>query len=202
MNLLTHFTDEQPGAFRWTNPPDGWQPLVGGGLRVRVPARVDYFQDPSGRTSADTAPYLWLPAQGDFTAKAHIRHAFQNVYDAGAIMVRQDAMHWVKLCFEATDIGTHAVVSVVTNGKSDDANGVNIEVSDIWLQIARQGDLFALHYALDGKTWLMARYLHLPLTNPVQVGLVAQCPVGNGAVIDWLSFHLSPQAPSDMRAGC
>lgn len=202
MNLLAEISPDRMGAMQWTHPPSSWQPLAGGGLRVHVPSRVDYFQDPSGRMSADTAPFLWLPVQGDFTAQAHVRHAFQSVYDAGAVMVRQDVTHWVKLCFEATDIGTHAVVSVVTNGKSDDANGANVAGSDIWLQVARQGDLIALHYAYDGKTWFMVRYLNLPLMDPVQVGLVAQCPVGNGAVIDWLSFSLNAQAPNDMRAGC
>ena len=87
---------------------------------------------------------------GGLTAQAHVRHA-QSVYDAGAVMGPPDVTHWVKLCFEATDIGTHAVASVVINGKSDDANGAN--VAGLTSAAGRSpGDLIALHYAYDGKT--------------------------------------------------
>ena len=43
-------------------------------------------------------------------------------------MIMQDMENWAKCCFELTDFGTHAAVSVVTkNGESDDANGCDIE---------------------------------------------------------------------------
>jgi regulation of enolase protein 1 (concanavalin A-like superfamily) len=47
-------------------------------------------------------------------------------------MVWADSDHWAKLCFESTDFGTRAIVSVVTNGVSDDANGVNYHWPDVW----------------------------------------------------------------------
>lgn len=46
-------------------------------------------------------------------------------------MVLQDMAHWAKACFELTDFNTQAVVSVVTNGQSDDANGCNIEENSV-----------------------------------------------------------------------
>ncbi len=200
-NALERLTHDSLAPFRWAHAPTEWQKLADGGLRIHAPACVDYFQDPAGRNSADSAPYLWMPVSGDLTVRAHIRHPFQSTYDAGAIMLRQDALHWAKLCFEATDFGTHAVVSVVTNGTSDDANGVDVTISDIWLQLVRRGNLIALHYALDGKSWRMVRLCCLALAADAQVGLVAQCPVGQGAVIDWLSFEAVDRLPADMRAG-
>lgn len=200
MNLLDGICPGSLGPFSWAREPARWATLAGGGLRIVVPACVDYFQDPAGVASADSAPYLWLPVTGNFTARAHIRHSFASTYDAGAIMVRQDAQHWAKLCFEATDFGTRAVVSVVTDGHSDDANGVDVQVSDIWLQVVRRENLLAMHYSLDGVTWHMVRYFGLTLRE-TQVGLVAQCPVGQGAVIDWLSFTLGADVPANMRAG-
>lgn len=199
-NLLAEISSNSLSPFRWENQPAHWEPLTDGGLRIHVPPRVDYFQDPTGVLSADSAPFMWLPVQGDFTVRAYVRHPFASTYDAGALMVRQDATHWAKLCFEATDFGSRAVVSVVTNGTSDDANGVDVSVSDIWLQIARRGNLFAMHYALDGRCWRMVRYFALDLAN-TRVGLVAQCPVGQGAVIDWLSFSIDERTSADMRAG-
>jgi len=201
MDLLADINEVGLGSLSWRNPPITWDPLPGGGLRVTVPRRVDYFQDPAGTTRADSAPYLWLPVEGDFVAQACVRPSFAANYDAGALMVRQDATHWAKLCFEATDLGTHAVVSVVTDGISDDANGVDLDVPQVWLQIVRKGDLFAMHYALDGKNWRMVRYFGLALPPVVEVGLVAQCPVGPGTTVDLLALRLFARSVENMRAG-
>lgn len=201
MNLLDNLTPAQLSNFPWAHEPQHWELLAGGGLRILVPACVDYFQDPAGKLSADSAPYLWMPCEGDFVAQAHVRHAFLNTYDAGALMVRQDTQHWAKLCFEATDFNTRAVVSVVTNGMSDDANGVDVNVSDIWLQVARSGNLFAMHYSLNNRDWRMVRYFPLALSASIQIGLVAQCPVGKGATIDWLALNVESRTVGNMRAG-
>jgi uncharacterized protein len=201
LNLLENPTPAQISIFTWAHEPKHWEPLAGGGLRILVPSCVDYFQDPAGKLSADSAPFLWMRWEGDFVAQAHVRHAFQSTYDAGALLIRQDAQHWAKLCFEATDFGSRAVVSVVTNGISDDANGVDVGVSDIWLQVTRFGNLFAMHYALNGHDWRMVRYFPLALTAEVKIGLVAQCPVGKGATIDWLALNVERRTLNNMRAG-
>ena len=90
---------------------------------------------------------------------------------------------------------------MVTNGPSDDANGVDLTVADVWLQIARVGNVFALHYALDGEDWHMARLFRLDLPAMVKVGMAAQCPVGPGSVIDFLAFDLEKRTLSNPRAG-
>ena len=73
-----------------------------------------------------------------------------SVYDACALMFFHDDTHWGKFCFEFTDINTHAVVSVVANGLSDDANGVDIDGNSVWLQLARNGHIFSMHYSTTG----------------------------------------------------
>ncbi len=202
-SLLQELTPEalQAGILTWSHAPEKWETLPGGGLRVYVPPRVDYFQDPAGAIAKDDAPYLWMSVMGDFVAQAHVRPTFTTHYDAGAIMVRRDAKHWAKLCFESTDLGTTAAVSVVTNGVSDDANGADLAVPDLWLQIIRAGDVFALHYALDGRSWRMVRLFRLSLPFSVQVGLVAQCPVGPGTMVDFLGFHIEQRLVKNLRAG-
>jgi uncharacterized protein len=201
MNLLETITPQSLGAFAWDHAPVSWQPLPGGGLRVVTQAQTDYFQDPQGAIINDAAPFLWLPVEGDFVAQAHVQPHHASTYDAGCLMVRHTATCWGKLCFEATDFGTKAAVSVVTNGISDDANGVNIEQPDLRLQIARAGKLFALHYALDGRSWKMVRYFSLPAPAAVRVGLVAQSPIGPGVTVDFLSFSLESRTLANIRAG-
>ena len=201
MELLSHITAKDLGPLSWQGKTPTWDPLDGGGLRVHAPAESDYFQDPLGKLSNDWAPYLSLPTEGDFRAQAHVRPAFASSYDAGALMVRCSPTTWAKICYESTDLGTHAVVSVVTNGTSDDANGVNLKTGGVWLQIVRKGDLFAMHYCLDGATWKMVRYFGLAVPPVVQVGLVAQSPIGQGTTVDFTSFCVQKRPIENVRAG-
>ena len=203
MNLLDNLTPETLAArgLAWEHPPLAWEPLPGGGIRVTTPARSDYFRDPTGVTVKDDAPFLWMSASGDFVARAHVRPTFASTYDSGVIMVRQDELHWAKLCFEKTDFGTTAAVSVVTNGVSDDANGVDLDAAELWLQMARVGDVFGLQYSLDGSHFRMVRLFRLPVPAAVRVGVVAQSPVGPGTTIDFLHFSLENRTVQSVRAG-
>ena len=199
-NLLVKLTEPQPAPFQWAHA-SLYKSLPGGGIRITAPAKSDYFRDPAGTMTNDAAPYLYMNVTGDFIARALVSHPFRFTYDAGAIMVRSDPQHWAKLCFEATDFNTHAVVSVVTGGVSDDANGVNYHWPAVWLQIVRRGNLFGLHYAPDGEQWNMVRYLGLEMPATVQVGMVAQCPIGAGSEMDFLYFGVEQRTVSDLRAG-
>jgi regulation of enolase protein 1 (concanavalin A-like superfamily) len=116
-------------------------------------------------------------------------------------MARHDEKNWAKVCFEKTDFGTTAVVSVVTRGLSDDANGANLAVPDTWLQMVRAGNVFALHYAPDGQQWRMVRVFHLDVPETIRVGIVAQCPVGQGTTIDFLSFSIDKHTIANARSG-
>lgn len=203
MNLLHSISPDRLESLglTWQNEPAQWRATPEGGMQVGAPAQVDYFQDPLGQHTKDSAPFLWVAVQGDFIAQAHVRPTFTTTWDAGALMVRYDQQHWARICFESTDLPSTAVVSVVTNGVSDDANGVDLTVPDVWLQIARVGSVFALHYALDGKHWRMVRLFALPVPHTVKVGLVAQCPVGRGATIDFLHFSIENRAVRHLCAG-
>ena len=203
MNLLENLSRDQLAArsLGWEHAPSAWEALPGGGIRVTVPPTVDYFVDPAGVMNKDDAPYLHLKVKGDFVARAHLRPTFTTTWDAGAIMVRHDSHHWAKLAYESTDLGTTAVVSVVTNGVSDDANGIDLTVPDIWLQVFRKGNVLGMHYALDGAAFRMVRVFQLPLPEEVRVGLVAQCPAGPGASVDFLSFSVEEKSVKALRAG-
>jgi len=203
MNLLENPTLESLIADQlvWSPPPLRWEALEEGGMRVHVPEKVDYFQDPGGQISKDDAPYLSLPVSGDFVVQARVRPNWQTVWDAAAIMVRHDARSWAKLCFESTDIGTKAAVSVVMRGASDDANGADLDISEVWLQVCRIGQVFGMHYSLDGQSWRMVRVFRLDVPEEVRVGLVAQCPAGLGAAIDWLSLSVEQRTVANIRAG-
>ncbi len=203
MNLLENLTPEQLAArgLAWEHPPVKWEPLAEGGIRVTVPARSDYFRDPAGVMVNDNAPFLWKQMTGGFVAQAHVRPAFNSTYDSGVLMARHDEQTWAKLCFEKTDFGTTAAVSVVTRGVSDDANGADITQPDLWLQIVRSGNIFALHYSLDSQAWRMVRIFSLPAPETIRVGVVTQCPIGPGTTVDLFSFTIDQRPVKNLRAG-
>ena len=116
-------------------------------------------------------------------------------------MVMQDFQVWAKACFEKTDFDTHAVVSVVTNQTSDDANGCNIDGYSVWLKIARVDNTFSFLYSIDGEKFFMTRFFNFPVEKTIKVGFVAQAPAGKGGNRYFESFSLEHKKVKNLRSG-
>ena len=177
-------------------------------LIIDAPAESDFFCNngvvsESGVSPQNllNAPFYYTEVSGDFVVRVQVSHEFKNMYDAACIMVMQDANIWAKACFELTDFDTHAVVSVVTNHTSDDANGCNMEGDTVWLQVARVGNAFSFHYSLDGIKFDMMRFFSLPVDKTIKAGLVAQAPIGNGGARMFKNFSLVNKSIKNIRAG-
>ncbi len=182
--------------FKWIN--EGTIVIEENRITMTAPALTDFFC--GGETTSEegilpeslcNAPYYYTEIEGDFVLKAKVSHEFKETYDSASIMIMHDMQNWAKCCFELTDFGTHAAVSVVTrNGESDDANGCNIEGQDyLWLKVCRSGRACSFHYSLDGEKFNMTRYFLMPESKTIKVGLLAQAPTGNGG--ERIYEHLS-----------
>jgi len=184
--------------FRWMNKAK--IKMDGDTAVIEAHPCSDFFTDPAtGQKKADAA-YLYKTAAGDFTLRARVGHGFVSCYDACALMVMLDGDNFAKLCYELTDFGEKCIVSVVTKGLSDDANGVIAGGGGVWLQVARKGGAVMFHYSADGENWVMARHFAFD-RGPVRAGLVAQSPKGGGGAFRFDGVVLENRAPSDMRAG-
>jgi hypothetical protein len=118
--------------------------VAGGSLTVAAGPRTDLFTDPATGEVTATAPYAAVGApDGDFTFSARVRPALLDSFDAGCLLVVVDGETWAKLACERSPQGDVMVVSVVTRGQSDDANGMLLDAADVWLRVARIGDAFA-----------------------------------------------------------
>lgn len=175
--------------------------LLENGIEIDAPAGSNYFVNPSDGSINTTAPFLYEEVEGDFVLNAKVSHAFTSLYDACVLLAYESETLWAKACFEFTDINTHSVVTVITNVCSDDANGYDVDKNEVWLQIARKGNIFAIHYSLDGKKYLMSRICGLPMSNKIKVGLVAQCPMGTGAKMKFEHVSLKKITLEDIREG-
>lgn len=192
--------------FKWLN--ESKVTITGDRIEMLASPRSDFFcsSESAGEEgitpeSLCNAPYYYTEIKGDFVLKVKASHNFVSTYDAAVVMIMKDMNCWAKLCFEKTDFDTRAVVSVVTNGESDDANGCNIEGTAVWLQAVRMGNAFAFHYSLDGEHFYMTRYFHLPVGNTVKVGLVAQSPQGKGGIRIFENLTIEHKTVKNIRAG-
>lgn len=178
-------------------------------IEIDAPAQSDFFCN-NGAVSEEgitpetlcNAPFYYTEVDGDFVMRVKVAHDFKDTYDSASIMIMIDMQNWAKACFEKTDFGTHAAVSVVTrNGESDDANGCNIDSNSVWLQITRVGNSFAFHFSEDGVTYYMMRFFNLSAGKTIKVGLLAQAPQGNGGIRTYENLTIEKKTVKNIRFG-
>ncbi len=192
---------EDPQSFRWTNPPAEFK-FQDGSLGITAESGTDFFNNPETLELTGTAPLLYREIEGDFVATALVQPDFGDMWNAASIMVYIDSLNWIKFAFENSDATGRTLVSVITRGVSDDANGpVMTDEDTIWLRIIKKGHLYALHWSLDGSNFKMARLCSMPESRQVRVGLEAQCPVGTKATHKFLYFSLENKTVDDPRLG-
>ena len=180
--------------FKWMN--ESRVSTVGDEIRIYATGHSDFFENKCD------APFYYTEVAGDFVLRAKVSLDFQATFDSACIMVMKDLQTWAKACFEQTDFDTHAVVSVVTNsGKSDDANGCNINGGEVWLQMVRVGQSFGFHYSLDGIHFYMMRTFRLPVEETVKVGLLAQAPAGDGGERCFACVSIEKRSVKNLRKG-
>lgn len=170
-------------------------------LELSAASSSDYFVDPaSGHEEASATVLARTVDDRAFQLSVRVRPALRATFDAGALMVRCDPDHWAKVCLEQAVSGAPTAVSVVTRGRSDDANGWVLPGPDARLRISRDGEVFAFHVSTDGMTWDLLRIFSLPAPGPVEVALVAQSPMGEGCTVTFSDTVFVPRALADPRS--
>lgn len=194
--------------FQWINESTVHHDAANDTITIYAPAKTDFFRG-SIQESAEgslpevlsNAPFYYTQVKGNFVMRVQVTLDFQDTYDSASIMVMKDMRTWAKACFEQTDFGTHAAVSVVTNQVSDDANHNTIQENALWLQVCRVGNSFAFHYSIDGEHFYMTRQFWLPVDDVLKVGLLAQAPTGNGGNRMYRHLTIEQHTVANIRAG-
>ncbi len=200
-NQLLEMEAGEKRGFKWLNQPKNHE-VLNGELLLEVDSNTDFFIDPENKKATATAPFLFKEIKGDFIATALVQPDFKDQWNACALMVIIDKSHWIKFAFENSDATGKSVVSVVTRGVSDDANGAILnDVDQLWLKIIRKDNLYALHWSLDGATYNMCRLAAMPMAETVKIGMEAQSPVGETAHHKFLYFNLEFKTVKDLRKG-
>jgi hypothetical protein len=125
-------------------------------------------------------------------------------FDAAALYVFVHDRSWAKLALERNPLGQETLVSVVTNGHSDDCNH-RVVTGPVRLRVTSAGGgAFAFHVEQDGRWDLLRLFgLHDAKAEPdsVRLGLSVQSPLGEGCAASFRGISWSPAAPADLRDG-
>jgi regulation of enolase protein 1 (concanavalin A-like superfamily) len=201
MNLFDGGTGKTlPDGLTWLREPAEWSFDDQGKLTIVPEPRTDFFRPYQGLPN-DNACLLYREVSGDFTAVTRTRARLVGFGDAAALTVRGTESRWAKVCLERSPIGDISVVSVVTEDWSDDANGELLATPECFLRLTRKGNLFGMHFSLNGSVWRFIRCFALELPATVMVGVHAQAPFQGGCQAEFESFDWSPQAVGDFRSG-
>lgn len=184
-------------------PSDGgaWTLRDDGALLGVAGPETDLFIDPAGGVPVLIAPSLLGAAPpGDFQLRARVSVEFAATYDAGVLLLWTDDRTWAKLCFEFSPQRQPMIVSVVTRGMSDDANGFLVEGESVWLRIAKRGPAWAFHASVDGTVWQLVRHFRLGSETP-EIGFEVQSPLGAGCTATFTQIAVRGDPLADLRDG-
>jgi regulation of enolase protein 1 (concanavalin A-like superfamily) len=188
-------------AFEWQVAPADWTVGLDGTLRIVAGPSTDLFLDPAGGPVQLGAPRLMTAVDGDFQLSAYVKPDLQATFDAGALVLHAADRRWVKLALERSPQGQAMLVSVVTDGLSDDANGRVVSADGVWLRISRIGAACALHASDDGVGWDLVRHFALAAPDGLTAGFSAQSPTGQGCAVTFDGLDLAAQTLADLRDG-
>ncbi len=186
-------------------PPSPVRPRIENGtVHLHAGPGADLFKDPDAGPQATfpDAERFVASIAGDFAFSAFVEADMVEKFDSGVLLIWVDLNNWAKICVEQDTQQRQRLVSVVTRGQSDDANGPFLTKPQAHLRIMRKGEVFGLQASQDGKRWDMLRYFGLGTTpgQPVSIGVLAQSPAGPGCDARFSDIKFSSQPPADFRA--
>lgn len=198
------------GNIRFTRSVNGADALVSvredGSVEFLAGENKDYFCDPKGEMSSNSAPILLTQIDNTkpFTLTAKVQPEFTTTgtYNAGVLYLYEHNTHWQKLCFEQDERGKHRVVTVRTVGTSDDNNHDAISGQDyVYFKLSSDTHLIGSYFSLDGKEWQMVRLYGNDYPEKLYIGISNQCPKDKGSKSVFSELKLSQEAISNFRMG-
>lgn len=189
-----------PYPLKWENEPKEYT-ISKKSVTIVAGEKTDMFRDPNVTYNTDNAPKLLFDAPASFVLTASIGHNFNNKWDGGAIVLKQDSLNWIKFCFERDYTGARRIVSVVTRNISDDCNSVEVKTNKVFYKVAKADNVITLYYSLTGKNWFLVRHFQFDTTKSLQVGFLAQSPTGKSCKVRFADITYSAKKIKDPYIG-
>lgn len=197
------------GNITFTNAINGAENCVklldDGALEFHCAEKLDFFCDPDGKLSNTTLPILLVPVDNTrpFTLVARVTPEFtaEGLYNAADLFVYANDSLWQKLAFEQDEYGNHRIVSVRTQGTSDDNNHDKLDVASVYLKISSDTRTIASYYSTDRKEWHMVRLYKNYYPKDIYLGISSQCPQKGSCTSRFEDVSLTHDNVSDFRMG-
>ena len=154
---------------------------------LKAPSHTDLFISPDGKYEIDSSPRLMFRPDSNFVLTSKIKLDFKSKWDAGVLLVYNDAKHFSKFCFERDLNGQARVVSVVCNETADDCNSMIIDGNEVFYRIigSTKAATFEFHYSTDAKSWFPIRTFRLQKSDNISIGFSAQSPTGKECNVEF-----------------
>ena len=174
---------------QWFNEPSQWE-IKDKKLTLFATPQSDYWRIAHYGFTVDDAPFLYTTYGGEFEAKVKITGDYRERYDQAGMMIRIDHENYIKTGIEYVD-GKYNLSAVVTHHTSDwSVITLDRAVPFIWIKAVRRLDAVEIYYSYDDQTYTLMRIAWLQDNTPVQVGLMAASPDGQGFQASFEHFQL------------
>ena len=124
-----------------------------------------------------------------------------DTYDAGTlyIWVRDDL--WLKMAMERDERGRVRIVSVRTNGTSDDNDHDVVTSKTVYMKISSDTTRVGFYYSVDNVNWQLIRLFKNDYPSRLWVGISTQSPIGKGSETIFENVSLVQNSITDFRMG-
>lgn len=174
---------------QWFNEPSQWE-IKDKKLTLFATPQSDYWRIAHYGFTVDDAPFLYTTYGGEFEAKVKITGDYRERYDQAGMMIRIDHENYIKTGIEYVD-GKYNLSAVVTHHTSDwSVITLDRAVPFIWIKAIRRLDAVEIYYSYDDQTYTLMRIAWLQDNTPVQVGLMAASPDGQGFQASFEHFQV------------
>lgn len=164
---------------QWFNEPEKWE-VKGDKVSVQVTPHSDYWRISHYGFTVDDAPFYYGTYGGEFEAKVRISGDYKARFDQAGLMTRIDKENYIKAGIEFVD-GKYHLSCVVTHHTSDwSVIELDKPVDYVWIKAVRRLDAIEIFYSFDDKNYTLMRNAWMQDNTPIQVGLAAACPDGEG----------------------
>jgi hypothetical protein len=189
-----------PRGLYWENSAKTFS-IKGSDMVIVAGEKTDMFRDPNVTYNTDNAPKLLFEGDENFVLIASIEHAFASKWDGGALVVKQDSLHWIKFCFEKDYTGAKRIVSVVTNDISDDCNSAEMKSNKVFYKVAKAGNVITLYCSENGVRWFLVRHLQFDARKGFKLGFLAQSPTGERCEVKFSNISYKTEKIKDPYLG-
>ena len=173
----------------WFNEPGSYT-IQGKTLEMNVLGHCDYWRISHYGFTVDDAPFYYTTYGGEFETKVKISGDYKVRFDQACLMIRIDKENYLKAGIEYVD-GKYNLSCVVTHHTSDwSVISLDKPVDYVWIKAVRRLDAIEIFYSFDDKNYTMMRNCWMQDNTPVQIGLAAACPDGEGFKAKFEDFQV------------